>query len=86
MAKTLKIEYSCEIGNLIDVMAEVMGKTTDAVETMASKEYLYPEGTKTFVTTQFGKDDDDADGTLRGALFDFMVEQGIKSLYITEAI
>ena len=84
--KELRLEYSCEIENLIDVMAEVMGKTYLEVETMAGNEYLYPEGDKVFVTTQFGKDDDEADGTVRGALYDFMVEHNIKSMYITHPI
>lgn len=84
--KKLKLESSCEIDNLIDVFVERLGKPYEEVEKMAAKEGLFPEGKKVFVTTQFGKDEDDEDGTLRGALFDYMVEEKIESMYITYPI
>ncbi len=84
MKNKLDISYSCEIDNLLDVMAEYIGITYEAVEKMAFKEGVFPEGSKVFVTTQFGNDN--PPGSLRYDLLRFMNEQGIVSMDITYPI
>ncbi len=83
----LKIENSCEIDDLIDFMVVRMGKTHREIEKMINEEYLYPEYGYTFVTTQFGKNPNrEKEGTIRNSLFDYMIEEKIVNMYITEGI
>jgi hypothetical protein len=82
MKTELKLNYSCEIGNLIDVFAEYMGKTFNEVEEMAFDEGLYPTTDSVYTTTQFGLDEHRLKQPLRVALFNYMTEAGIRDLYI----
>lgn len=82
--KTLRLEQSCEIDNLIDVMAERMCLKYEEVESMSLKEGIFPDGNKTFVTTQFGRLNDDR--PLCQAIYDMMIEKGIRDMFITYPI
>jgi hypothetical protein len=82
--KKLKLEYSVEIDNLIDVMAEKMGLSYNEVEKMSFKEGIFPEGKKTFLTTQFGPDQHERQ--LRNAIYELMVNHNIQSMYVTYPI
>ena len=81
----LKTQLSCEVDEIIGCIMQDTGKTYDEVETAMSDEYLYPTSKKTFVTTQFGKDDAE-NSWLRASIYRILDENEIKSVYITTAI
>ena len=45
----LKVENSCEVGDLIDEVTEKSGKGFEEVESAFFKCHIYPESTKTFM-------------------------------------
>lgn len=87
MSKQLKIESSCEIDDLIDVVTEKTGRKRNEVEKAFFKLYIYPTTTKTFLTVQFGpiiKEEEFA--WLNDALSAIFAEAGVTKLYVTAAI
>lgn len=80
---SLRIESSCEISNLIDVVCNHTKKPYNEVEQAFFELYLYPEGRKTAVGI---------DCTSKGshwlyqAIHEIMYQYNIKSMYITEEI
>ena len=87
MAKvSLRTEQSCEIEDLIDAVREKTNKGFEEVEKAMFKTYLYPEGSKTFVTADYKKADQPEYKWLYDAIYDIMDDNNIQSMYITEAI
>jgi hypothetical protein len=82
---TLKTSLSCEIDDLIECVMTDTGKSSDQVEDEMWKQYIYPERTKTFVTTQFGRDKA-IDNWLYESIYKILDENNIQSVYITESI
>jgi len=83
----LKIENSCEIGDLIDEVRLVSGKSWDEVETAMFKVGKYPESTKIYITTQFGPIvKKEGYEWLNDALIIILDEVKVSDLYITNAI
>ena len=82
---TLETSLSCEIGDLIKCVMADTGKSFQQVEKEMFKQYIYPEGTKTFVTTKFGRDEA-IDNWLYESIYKILDENNIQSVYITEAI
>lgn len=86
----LRTEVSCEIEDLIREVVVKSGKSYDEVETAMFRLYLYPENTKTYITTQFGpvvkSGQRDAYKWLNDALTLILEELGINGIYITLAI
>lgn len=81
----LRVENSCEVGDLINEIAEKTGKTTEEVFKAFFKCGIYPEGGKTYLTDQFGGYDTDEEW-LDNALEVVLTECSAKSIYVTEAI
>jgi len=81
----LKTETSCEIDDLIRAVMKKTDKPHNEVESAFFKEYLYPEGTKTYVNYKFHQDNDEQ-SWLKQAIYSIMVDNGIMAMYITEAI
>jgi hypothetical protein len=83
----LKVENSCEIDDLISEVITKTGRTYKEVERAMFRTFIYPESTKTYLTTQFGPIVDDKDYTwLNEALTEIFKEAGIDSVYVTNAI
>ena len=81
----LETELSCEVDDMIDCIMKDTGKTYVEVEFAMLKEYLYPEGNKTFVATKFGIKDAE-NSWLRASIYRILDENGIESIYITNPI
>ncbi len=82
---TLETSISCEIDDLIKCVMADTGKSFQQVEKEMFKQYIYPEGTKTFVTTKFGRDEA-IDNWLYESIYKILDENNIQSVYITESI
>ena len=87
----LKIELSCEIDNLIDEVSRISHKGCGEVEKAMFKTHIYPEGTKVYLTTQFGSILDNNENVenfkwLEDALQSIFKESNITSIYVTTAI
>ena len=82
---TLKTSLSCEIDDLIECVMADTGKSYEQVESEMFKRYVYPSGTKTFVTTKFGRDEA-IDNWLYESIYKILDENNIQSVYITESI
>jgi hypothetical protein len=50
----LRIENSCEIGDLIDEVCKKSGKGDSEVATAMFKTFIYPESTKTYISAGHG--------------------------------
>lgn len=81
----LETELSCEIDEIIGCVMKDTSKTYGEVEYAFLKEYLYPESNKTFVTTKFGRDKA-KNSWLYASIYRILDENGIESVYITNAI
>ena len=79
----LSIQSSCEIGDLIQVVAERLSKTYDEVESKAFDERAYPEGRKSCIGSSTMTSEDE---WFTIEVKKIAVELNISSLYITEAI
>lgn len=79
----LKIDTSVEIDNLMDILCERLGISWEECEERAMKEGLYPEGTKTYLTSSFGGYDA---GTLQDEAIKILAIHGIQSCYVTQPI
>jgi|LakMenEpi03Aug12_release.lakeMendotaPanAssembly.Ray.scaffolds.fasta_scaffold4355241_1 hypothetical protein len=82
----LKTTTSCEINDLMDAVIEKTNNTFDVVEKQFFKSYLYPEGTKTYVSTRFRKDGEGENQWLYDAIYSIMDDNNITAMYITEEI
>jgi predicted RNA-binding protein (virulence factor B family) len=83
----LKIEHSCEIEDLIKEVINKTDKTYKEVERAMFRTFIYPESTKTYLTTQFGPIVEDKDyAWLNDVLTEIFAEAGIESVYVTNAI
>jgi hypothetical protein len=78
----LTVEKSCEIGDLIDEIAALTGRSWDEVEKAFFSCGLFPDSKKTYVTDQFGGYDTGIDW-LDKALDTVLSECNAKSIYIT---
>lgn len=81
----LKTELSCEVGDIIRCVMKDADKTYDEVELAMLCEYLYPTDSKTFVTTEFGREDAE-ESWLRASIYRILDENQISSVYITNPI
>lgn len=79
----LKVQSSCEIDNLIEVVAERTGKDYEECEEEAFKSYTYPEGTKTCMSLEHSTTNN---SFFREEIVKILREMGIERIYITEAI
>lgn len=83
----LKVEASCEVGDLIDEIHAKTGKEWGEVEEALSKAGKLPESRKRFLTTKFGPIiKKDGLEWLNEALTAIMAELKLENLYVTEAI
>jgi hypothetical protein len=82
---TLKTALSCEINDLIECVMADTGKSFDQVEKEMFKQCIYPESTKTRVTTKFGRYKA-TDNWLYESIYKILDENNIQSVYITEEI
>jgi hypothetical protein len=81
----LKTELSCEVDDMIRCIARDTGKDYAVVEFAMFKECIYPENGKTFVSTKF-LIQDPKDSWLMDGIKRILNENGIESIYITNAI
>ena len=81
--KELKLQTSCEIDNLIEVIAERIGKTYAEVEKASYDEYLFPESGKTYVDVRWPSEHD---RFFKLAIRDMLKEKGLQGIYITYPI
>lgn len=83
----LKIQNSCEVDNLISCLIATTNKKHKEIESALFSNYIYPESTKTFLTTEFGKIVDDPNFEwLNNALEVIFKENNIDYIYVTNAI
>jgi len=83
MATTLNIAASVEIDNLLDVVRERLNISWDEAESRAMDEGIYPESSKTYITSKFGGYEE---GTLAAEAVKALQELGFEAAYITHAI
>jgi hypothetical protein len=81
--RELKVQTSCEIDDLISVLAERLSKTYDDVESQAEAEGLLPQGSKTYVDVRWPKP---SDGWFCKEVQKLLGELGIQGIYITNGI
>jgi hypothetical protein len=79
----LNIQVSCEIDNLIKVVAKRTNRSYFDVESEAFREGAYPEGSKTYVDVRWPSP---TDGWFRKEVQAILKEKGLLGIYITLAI
>ena len=81
----LKLEHSCEIGDLIHEVVKISGKSHNEVRDAMFEAGIYPESNKTYLTDKFGPIVDDCEW-LDEVLNKIFLSACIDSLYVTNEI